>query len=72
MLFLGIISWKGASRFNEGGGGCFSDWGASFLSGGVPWGDIGFDGRGFQKKSLDGGGGGVAPHYGKLCWYNLP
>ena len=24
MLFLGIISWIGASRFN-GGGGCFSD-----------------------------------------------
>ena len=27
MLFLGIISWKGASRFNE-------VWQASFLSGG--------------------------------------
>ena len=46
------------------GGGCFSDWGASFLSGGVPWGDIGFDGRGFQKKSLDGGGGGLPPTMG--------
>ena len=34
MLFLGIISWKGVSYFN--GGGCFSDGGASFLSGGVP------------------------------------
>ena len=37
MLFLGIISWKGASRFR---------WGALFLGGGVhPMGkDIGFDG----------------------------
>ena len=44
MLFLRIISWKGASRFN--GGGCFSDGGgASFLSGGC----IGFDGgEGFR------------------------
>ena len=33
MLFLGIISWKGASCFN-GGGGEVSDGGASFLSGG--------------------------------------
>ena len=40
MLFLGIISWKGASHFN--GGGCFSDGVASFLSGGC----IGFDGGG--------------------------
>ena len=39
MLFLGIISWKGASHFNGGGGG------ALFLSGGVdPMGGIGFDG----------------------------
>ena len=37
MLFLGIISWKGSSRFNGGrgvGGGCFSEGGASFLSSG--------------------------------------
>ena len=27
VLFLGIISWKGASRFNDGRGACFSDWG---------------------------------------------
>ena len=31
MLFLGIISWKSASRFS--GGVCFSDGQASFLSG---------------------------------------
>ena len=30
--------------------------GASFLSGGLPHGGIGFDGGRFQKKSLDGGG----------------
>ena len=42
-LLLGIILWKGVSRFN--GGICFSDGGASFLSGrGAPWGrGIGFD-----------------------------
>ena len=44
MLFLGIISWKGTSRFNRGEGGgevVFQIGGASFLSGvgvGVPWG----------------------------------
>ena len=37
VLFLGIISWKGASRFS-GGGGVFFRVGASFLSGGVPHG----------------------------------
>ena len=41
-LFLGIISWKGASRFNREGG-CFSD-GRGFIFRG------GFDG-GFRKKS---------------------
>ena len=30
VLFLGIISWKGASRFNGGRGVCFSDWGVHF------------------------------------------
>ena len=34
VLFLGIISWKSASRFN--GGVCFSDGRASFLSGATP------------------------------------
>ena len=34
VLFLGIISWKGVSRFNRGGG-LFFSWGASFLNGGV-------------------------------------
>ena len=37
VLFLGIISWKGTSRFN--GGIVFQMEGASFLSGaGAPWG----------------------------------
>ena len=51
------------------GGGCFSDGaGASFLSGGLPHGGIGFDGGRFQKKSLDGGGPyPMPPHYGKPC-----
>ena len=52
VLFLGIISWKGVSYFN-GGGGLFFRWGgASFLSGrgGAPWGHR-FWWRGFQKKS---------------------
>ena len=47
--FLGIISWKGASRCN-GWGLFFRWWGASFLSGGHPMGGIGFDGVGFRKK----------------------
>ena len=48
MFFLGIILWKGASRFNgEGMGGVFQIGGALFLSGGgAPWGGISFDGRG--------------------------
>ena len=37
MLFLGIISWTGASRFN--GGVVFQMGGASFLSGGAPHGE---------------------------------
>ena len=53
MLFLGIISWKGVSYFN--GGGCFSDGGASFLSGGVPHEGasvlVGGGGRRSSKKS---------------------
>ena len=50
-------------------GACFSDVGASFLSGKcAPDGGISFDG-GFLKKNVDGGGGGggplIHPHYGK-------
>ena len=45
-LFLGIISWKGASRFNEGRRVVFQMGGASFLRGG---GGV-FDG-GVRKKS---------------------
>ena len=30
MLFLGIISWKGVSCFNEGGGGVFQMGGIGF------------------------------------------
>ena len=62
------MSWKGTSRFNvEGGGVCFSEGGASFLSevSGCPMGGIGFDGgKGFRKKLLDGGGAPVL-HSGK-------
>ena len=56
MLFLGIISCKGASRFNrareEAGGG--GEGAASFLSRteGSPWRGISFEG-GFSKKSWD-------------------
>ena len=48
LLFLGIISWQGASRFNGGDGGG-SDGGAFIFKwgGGAPWGSIGFDGEGF-------------------------
>ena len=54
MLFLGIISWKGASCFNEGGrGGGVFQMGASFLRGGVPHGGgIGFGGGGGGSKKL--------------------
>ena len=38
MLFLEIISWIGALRFN-GGGVVFQMGGASFLSGGAPHGE---------------------------------
>ena len=75
MLFVGIISWKGASHVNWGGG-YFSDGEASFLSGeggGAPWGVLVLmRGGDFRKKLLDWGGGeGTQPppqapsHYGK-------
>ena len=54
VVFLGIISWKDASRFN-GGGGCFSDRGASFLSGEAPHG-------GFFEKIRRMGGAPPMPH----------
>ena len=52
---VGILSWKGTSRFNWGRGGG-SDGETSFLSGrGAPHGeDIGFDG-GFLKKIVGWG-----------------
>ena len=41
---------------------------ASFLSGRLPHGGIGFDGGGFQKKLSDGGGlYPMPPHNGKPC-----
>ena len=52
MLFLGIISWKGASCFSWGGGGGFQ-MGGGFI---FKWGGashevgIGFDGGGSSKK----------------------
>ena len=56
MLFLGIISWKGASRFN--GGGCFSDRG--FLSGGSTLGASVLM-EGVEKNRRMGGGALHAP-----------
>ena len=53
------------------GGGCFSDGGgASFLSGRLPHGGIGFDGGGgVLSKKIFGWGRALpyAPHYGKPC-----
>ena len=53
VLFLGMITWKGASRFSGGGGrgGLAFRWGSFLfrLKGGAPMGDIGFDG-GVRKK----------------------
>ena len=65
MPFLGIILWKGVSRFN--GEGLFFRWGASFLSGGgAPWGALLDGGRGgFLKKIIGWGHPHVSPHYGK-------
>ena len=50
MLFLGIISWKGASLFSGGGGWVvFKVGGFIFKGGGAPHGEgISFDG-GFEK-----------------------
>ena len=58
VLFLGIISWKGASRFNGGGGGsCLSDGRASFLSGEcTPWKSLVLmEEGGFEKNRRMGG-----------------
>ena len=41
---------EGCFRFQWGKGGCFSDGGASFFSGGG--GGIGFDGEGGSKKNV--------------------
>ena len=50
MFFLGIVSWKGASRFNEGV--CFLDG-----EGDAPHGKgIGFDRRVFDNNCRMGGG----------------
>ena len=55
MLFLGIISWKGASRFN-GWRGLFFSWGGFIFKWGVSHGGIGFDGLGsFEKNRWMGG-----------------
>ena len=54
MLFLGIISWNGASRFN--GAAVFQIGGFIFkLGGSTPWGEIGFDGW-ISKRNLRMGG----------------
>ena len=54
MLFVGIISWKGASRLN---GGFVFQMGEGFIfKRGHPMGGIGFDGKGFRKKNCKMGG----------------
>ena len=54
MLFLGIISWKGASRFN--GWVCFSDGGFIFKQQVYPMGSLVLMVGGFQKKIIGWGG----------------
>ena len=70
MLFLGIISWKGTSRFN--GGIVFQMEGASFLSGaGAPWGASVLMGG---SKKIDGWGDAPpshAPHALPQLWETL-
>ena len=64
MLFLGIIPWNSVPRFNEGEGGCISDWEGSFLSGAgggeCPMRGHRFWWGGFLKKTV--GWGGRHPH----------
>ena len=58
VLFLGIISWKGASRF-DGGGLFFRCGDFTFKWGCAPWGGISFDGGGGLKKNHRRGGRGA-------------
>ena len=61
VVFLEIISWKGASFFS-GEWGCFSDGGTSFLSGRcIPWEGHRFWWGRFSKK-IAGLGGSPPPH----------
>ena len=70
MLFLGIISWKGASRFNGRRGACFSDGGGFIFKWEVcPIGGITFDGGGGSKKVI--GWGGHPPHGPTPLWESL-
>ena len=60
---------KGASRcggVGGGWGGCFSDWGASFLSGGMPngWASVLMWGESFEKK-------GACPPMPPTLWETL-
>ena len=77
MLFLGIIPWNSVPRFNEGEGGCISDWEGSFLSGaggGVPHEGASVLIRGvFEKNGRMAGGAPppYPPHYGKPCTLSL-
>ena len=55
---------------------CFSDWGASFLSGVCAHGVIGFDAGGGGGEKNDRMGGGIPPcplptHYGKPCIWKI-
>ena len=69
VLFLGIILWKGASRFNGERGVCFSDWeGFIFKWGVCTMGGITFDVGGGSKKIV---GCGHPPHGPTPLWETL-
>ena len=69
MLFLGIISWKGATCFKRG---CFSDWGrASFLSGGAQWGILVLMEGGVSRKIVGWEERNPPPPDGPPLWETL-
>ena len=56
MVFLGIISWKDASRFNGEGEGVVFQMGFIFKWKVTSWAGIGFDGGIFEKNQRMGEG----------------
>ena len=63
---LAISSWKGALRFSESGGGCFSDGEGGFI---FKWGALVLMEGGVQKNCSLGGGG--CPPHAPPRWENL-